>query len=209
MRVLQIFIGASLLLATFFCQANIQAVGLMPGMAILEKDGQRLVIKAGQEKEGITLIRANSEQCVIEINGQRETLMLGASLASGYAVAQKQEVRLQQDFSGHYFTQVSVNGRSIRMLVDTGATNVALSGNTARRLGIAYANGRRMRSATAGGIVNSFLVRVNEMKLAGITRYNVPVSVIEGAHPDIPLLGMSFLGQLKIQQDNGELVISE
>lgn len=137
MRVLQIFIGVSLLLATFFCQANIQAVGLMPGMAILEKDGQRLVIKAGQEKEGITLIRANSEQCVIEINGQRETLMLGASLASGYAVAQKQEVRLQQDFSGHYFTQVSVNGRSIRMLVDTGATNVALSGNTARRLGIA------------------------------------------------------------------------
>jgi aspartyl protease family protein len=208
-RVLQIFIGASLLLLTFLSQANIQAVGLMPGMAILEKDGQRLVIKAGQEKQGITLIRADSEQCVIEINGNRQTLMLGASLASGYAVAQKEAVRLQQDFSGHYFTQVSVNGRSIRMLVDTGATNVALSGNTARRLGIAYANGQRMRSATAGGIVNSFLVRVNEMKLAGITRYNVPVSVIEGAHPDIPLLGMSFLGQLKIQQDNGELVISE
>jgi hypothetical protein len=52
-RVHQIFIGASLLLATFLCQANIQAVGLMPGMAILEKDGQRLVIKAGQEKQGI------------------------------------------------------------------------------------------------------------------------------------------------------------
>ncbi|MFY0642563.1 MAG: TIGR02281 family clan AA aspartic protease [Bermanella sp.] len=209
MRVSTIFIGFFLLSVTFFSQANIVAVGLMPGMAILEKDGQRLVIKAGEEKQGITLIRADSEQCLIEINGNRQTLLLGASLASGYTVTKGKEVRLQQDFGGHYYARVKLNGRTVRMLVDTGATTVALSGNMARKLGIAYANGQRMRSATAGGIVNSFLVRVNEMNLEGITRYNVPVSVIEGAHPDIPLLGMSFLGQLKIQQDNGELVISE
>lgn len=209
MRVSTLLIGFCLLSVTFFSQANIVAVGLMPGMAILEKDGQRLVIKAGQEQQGITLIRADSEQCVIEINGTRQTLLLGASLASSYTVAQGKSVRLQQDFGGHYYARVKLNGRTVRMLVDTGATNVALSGNMARKLGIAYAKGQRMRSATAGGIVNSFLVRVNEMNLDGITRYNVPVSVIEGAHPDVPLLGMSFLGQLKIQQDNGELVISE
>lgn len=209
MRVSTIFIGFFLLSVTFFSQANIVAVGLMPGMAILEKDGQRLVIKAGEEKQGITLIRSDSEQCLIEINGRRQTLLLGASLASGYTVTKGKEVRLQQDFGGHYYARVKLNGRTVRMLVDTGATTVALSGDMARKLGIAYANGQRMRSATAGGIVNSFLVRVNEMNLDGITRYNVPVSVIEGSHPDIPLLGMSFLGQLKIQQDNGELVISE
>ena len=209
MRVSTIFMGFFLLSLSFFSQANIVAVGLMPGMAILEKDGQRLVIKAGEEKQGITLIRSDSEQCLIEINGRRQTLLLGASLASGYTVTKGQEVRLQQDFGGHYYARVKLNGRTVRMLVDTGATTVALSGNMARQLGIAYANGQRMRSATAGGIVNSFLVRVNEMSLNGITRYNVPVSVIEGSHPDIPLLGMSFLGQLKIQQDNGELVISE
>ena len=209
MRVSTIFMGFFLLSLSFFSQANIVAVGLMPGMAILEKDGQRLVIKAGEEKQGITLIRSDSEQCLIEINGRRQTLLLGASLASGYTVTKGQEVRLQQDFGGHYYARVKLNGRTVRMLVDTGATTVALSGNMARQLGIAYANGQRMRSATAGGIVNSFLVRVNEMNLEGITRYNVPVSVIEGSHPDIPLLGMSFLGQLKIQQDNGELVISE
>jgi aspartyl protease family protein len=208
-RVLKILTGLSLLFVTFVSQAGIQAVGLMPGMAILEKDGQRLVIKAGQEKEGVTLIRSDSEQCVVEINGTRQTLLLGASLASGYAAPQKTEVRLQQDFSGHYFTDVKINGRSVRMLVDTGATNVALSGDMARKLGIAYAKGQRGRSSTAGGIVNSYYVRVNKLSMHGITRYNVPVNVIEGAHPDIPLLGMSFLSQLKIQQDNGELVISE
>ena len=102
--------------------ANIVAVGLMPGMAILEKDGQRLVIKAGQEQQGITLIRADSEQCVIEINGTRQTLLLGASLASSYTVAQGKSVRLQQDFGGHYYARVKLNGRTVRMLVDTGAT---------------------------------------------------------------------------------------
>ncbi|WP_353352377.1 retropepsin-like aspartic protease [Oceaniserpentilla sp. 4NH20-0058] len=198
-----------LIMLSMMVKANIQAVGLMPGMAILEKDGQRLIIKAGEEKEGITLIRADSQQCLVEINGQRQTLMLGASLASGYTVTQGKEVRLQQDYRGHYFTNVNVNGKPVKMLVDTGATTVAMSGQTARRLGIAYANGRKGRSATAGGIVNNFMIRVNELNMQGIKRYNVPVSVIEGAHPDIPLLGMSFLGQLKIQQDNGELVISE
>ncbi|GAA6136016.1 TIGR02281 family clan AA aspartic protease [Oceaniserpentilla sp. 4NH20-0058] len=209
MRVQQIMTTVVLIMLSMMVKANIQAVGLMPGMAILEKDGQRLIIKAGEEKEGITLIRADSQQCLVEINGQRQTLMLGASLASGYTVTQGKEVRLQQDYRGHYFTNVNVNGKPVKMLVDTGATTVAMSGQTARRLGIAYANGRKGRSATAGGIVNNFMIRVNELNMQGIKRYNVPVSVIEGAHPDIPLLGMSFLGQLKIQQDNGELVISE
>ena len=181
----------------------------MPGMAILEKDGQRLIIKQGEEKQGIKLIRSDSQTCVIEINGKQQTLPLGASLASSYSVTKGKEVRLAQDFSGHYFTDVSINGRSVRMLVDTGATTVAMSSRTARQLGIAYANGRRSKSATAGGIVNSFIVRVNEINMQGITKYNVPVSIIEGNHPDIPLLGMTFLGALNIQQANGELIISE
>jgi len=208
-RALQIFTAYCLLMLAFNTYANIKAVGLMSNMAILEKDGQRLVIKAGQEKQGIKLIRADSQQCVIEINGTRQTLALGSSLASGYSAPQGKQVRLQKGPRGQYFSDVKINGRTVRMLVDTGATNVALSGETARQLGITYANGIRGRSATAGGIVQSFLVRVNELNLQGITRYNVPVNVIEGSHPLIPLLGMSFLGQLKMTQDQGVLVISE
>jgi len=208
-RVLQIFTAYCLLMFTFTGYANVKAVGLMSNMAILEKDGQRLVIKAGQEKQGVKLISSDSQQCVIEMNGKRQTLALGASLASGYSAPQGKQVRLPKGPRGQYFSDVKINGRTVRMLVDTGATNVALSGDTARQLGISYANGIRGRSATAGGIVHSFLVRVNEVNLQGITRYNVAVNVIEGSHPNIPLLGMSFLGQLKMTQDQGELVISE
>ncbi len=209
MRVIQILTGLCLLFLSFVTLASIKAVGLMPGMAILEQDGQRIVIKAGEEKQGIRLVRADSEQCLIIVNGQRQTLMLGASLASGYVAPQSKQVCLAQQFGGHYYASANVNGRAIKMLVDTGASHVTLSGNVARRLGIEYASGRRGVSSTASGRVPSFMVQVNDITVEGIKRYNVWVNVIEGGHPEVPLLGMSFLGQLKIQQDNGELVISE
>lgn len=209
MRVNQILTGLGLFFITFFAQANIKAVGLMPGMAILEQDGQRIVIKAGEEKQGIRLVRADSEQCLIIVDGQRQTLLLGASLASGYVAPQSKEVRLAQQFGGHYYANAKMNGRTIKMLVDTGASHVTLSGNVARRMGIEYANGRRGVSSTASGRVPSYMVQVNDITVEGIKRYNVWVNVIEGGHPEVPLLGMSFLGQLKIQQDNGELVLSE
>lgn len=209
MRVNQILTGLGLFFITFFAQANIKAVGLMPGMAILEQDGQRIVIKAGEEKQGIRLVRADSEQCLIIVDGQRQTLLLGASLASGYVAPQSKEVRLAQQFGGHYYVNAKMNGRTIKMLVDTGASHVTLSGNVARRMGIEYANGRRGVSSTASGRVPSYMVQVNDITVEGIKRYNVWVNVIEGGHPEVPLLGMSFLGQLKIQQDNGELVLSE
>lgn len=209
MRRLQIFTSVMLWLMTSTVFAHIQAVGLMPGMAILEKDGQRLIIKQGEEKQGIKLIQSDSKACVIEINGKQQSLPLGASLASSYTVPEGKEVRLSQDYRGHYFSDVSINGRRVRMLVDTGATTVAMSSKTARQLGIAYAKGQRTKNATAGGVVDSFLVRVNTINMQGITKYNVPVSIIEGNHPDIPLLGMSFLSELNIQQANGELVITE
>ncbi|NVK37715.1 MAG: TIGR02281 family clan AA aspartic protease [Gammaproteobacteria bacterium] len=205
----QILTGLGLFFITFFAQANIKAVGLMPGMAILEQDGQRIVIKAGEEKQGIRLVRADSEQCLIIVDGQRQTLLLGASLASGYVAPQSKEVRLAQQFGGHYYANAKMNGRTIKMLVDTGASHVTLSGNVARRMGIEYANGRRGVSSTASGRVPSYMVQVNDITVEGIKRYNVWVNVIEGGHPEVPLLGMSFLGQLKIQQDNGELVLSE
>ena len=45
-------------------------------------------------------------------------------------------VILQQDRSGHYFAEGLVNGRPVQFLVDTGATDVAISEAAARSLGI-------------------------------------------------------------------------
>lgn len=189
--------------------ADVTAVGLMPGMAILEKQGQRIIIKSGQTKQGITLIQADSNSATIELNGRQQILPLGASVASGYAPRAGGQVRIAKGQNGQYFTDVRVNGQLVNMLVDTGASHIALSEQHARQLGIDYSQGQRGRSSTAGGIVNSYRVQLNQVTVGEITRYNVQATVVQGNFPSIPLLGMSFLNQLSIKEEQGMLMLSE
>lgn len=189
-------------------KADIQAVGLMPNMAILEVNGERVVIRKGQTKNGVTLIRADSKQATIDYKGKQSTLELGLSVVSSYAEPVKEEVRLYRAENGHYFTRVKINGKEINTLVDTGATTVAISSDVAKSLGINYASGRKGKSSTAGGIVTSYQLRVNQVQLGGIKKYGVPISVIEGSFPSIPLLGMSFLNQLSMKEESGVLTLT-
>ena len=190
-------------------QADVIAVGLMKNMAILEVSGERLVIKAGQTKNDIKLLSANSKEALIEYQGQEQVLPLGASLVSSYAPAKTQQVRISRANNGQYFVRVKVNGRPIKMLVDAGANSVAMSSETAKRIGINYADGKKVRSATASGIVPSYAFQLDSVQVGDIKRYNIRASVIEGSHPYYPLLGMSFLNQLKISEEEGMMVLTE
>lgn len=207
-----VMLRACLLCVLFAFQqahADILAVGLMKNMAILEVMGEKVVLKAGQSKSGVSLLSANSKEAVIMYNGQKQVLGLGTSLASEYSAPIVKSVRLPRGQRGQYYTSVKVNGRSVKMLVDTGASSVAMSSQTAKSLGINYRDGKKIRSATASGIVPSFSFKLDSVQVGGIKRYSVRASVIEGNHPDIPLLGMSFLNSLKISEDQGMMVLTE
>ena len=206
---LQLLMMIGLFFFSLCAQAEVQAVGLMPGMAILEVNGKRVTIKKGQSREGIKLISANSKEAVIIVNGKQETLGLGASVVGEYAEAQKTVVRLPRGEGGHYFATARINGRSIKMMVDTGATHIALSGDMAKKLGINYKQGTKGRSSTAGGIVNSYRLKLDHIQIGGIKRYNVVAGVIEGSFPSTPLLGMSFLNQVKIHEEGGMLILTD
>lgn len=206
-KVLMLFACFSLPMAESI--AAVQAVGLMAGMAILEVDGQRVILKPGQLKHGVKLVAVSSREAQIEYNGKPMTLSLGTSVAGGYSAPSKQVVRIPKGERGHFFATARINGKMIKMLLDTGASHVAMSSDTARALGIQYAKGTRGRSSTAGGIVESFTLRLNEIQIGGIKKYNVLLSVIEGAHPSIPLLGMSFLNQVNMAEENGMMVLTD
>ena len=188
--------------------ANIQAVGLMSNMAILEVEGQRIVLRKGELKQGVKLIESNSKAALIEYNGKQVRLTLGLSVASSYAKPTNEEVRLYRETNGHYFAKIKINGKSIDALVDTGATTVAISSDVATKLGINYASGRRGKSSTAGGIVTSYSLRANHVQVGGIKKYGVMLSVIEGSFPEYPLLGMSFLNQISMSEENGVLTLT-
>ena len=201
-----------LICAWFFISlswGDIQAVGLMNGMAIIEYNGERLVLRNGQEKSGVKLIESNNSEAVVLFNGRREVLQLGLSVTSGYKAPTQEVVRLSRAENGHYFTDIKINGKTVPSLVDTGATNLAISGSLARKIGLNYAGGQKSRSSTAAGIVPTYVIKADKVQLGGITKYNVTVNVLEGDFPEVPLLGMSFLNQVKMREENGMLVLTD
>lgn len=188
---------------------DLKAVGLMPGMAILELKGERLVLRQGQEKNGVKLIESSSQEALVEWQGEQQALTLGVSLTGSYKPPVQQEVRLMRHENGHYFTRVKVNGRWIEALVDTGATGISMNENVARSLGINWASGVQRRSSTAAGIVKIYVVGGNTIQVGDIVKYNLPVTVHKGNFPDITLLGMSFLNTVSMREENGVLILKD
>ena len=115
-------------------------------------------------------------------------------------------VVLEQDRSGHYQAEGTINGQAVNFLVDTGATDVALPESVARALGLEF--GPRVKVMTAAGPAIAWMTRLDEVSIGGIQRRNVRASITSGEFNGI-LLGMSFLKHYNLQQQDGKLVISE
>lgn len=97
---------------------------------------------------------------------------------------------------GHYWANASVEGRQMRMLVDTGASLVTLSRKDARRLGVMpHDSDFTQTLTTAAGPVKAAPVVLRHVAIAGVQMRDVEAVVIDRDLP-APLLGMSFLGRL-------------
>ena len=119
------------------------------------------------------------------------------------------QVALSADRNGHYLADATVNGIAVRVMVDTGATTVALSADTAARLGIAPArNAYRVPISTANGAIGAAPVILDHIRVGEIDVYNVQAVVMPPGALSINLLGMSFLGKLsRFEAGGGQLVL--
>jgi len=111
---------------------------------------------------------------------------------------------------GHYHVTAAINGREIAMLVDTGATMVALSRRDAERIGImAHQLDYSGRVQTANGIARVARVTLDELALGDISVRDVHAAVID-APLGTSLLGMSFLQRLRgFSVENGKLILRQ
>jgi aspartyl protease family protein len=97
---------------------------------------------------------------------------------------------------GHYWAQAQVNGAAVRFLVDTGATDVALTNTDAQRLGLnpstlAY----DLPVHTANGDSRAARVRLASLSVGGARVDDVDAVVVRQGLTT-SLLGMSYLGRL-------------
>jgi aspartyl protease family protein len=99
---------------------------------------------------------------------------------------------------GHFRTEARINGRAVDVLVDTGATYVAMNEAEARRLGVAVAPADfRYESETANGRARVALATLDRVRIGTVEVRNVEVAVMKGDGLGGVLLGMSFMGKLK------------
>ncbi|MEM9724531.1 MAG: TIGR02281 family clan AA aspartic protease [Pseudomonadota bacterium] len=107
------------------------------------------------------------------------------------------EAVLSRDGAGHFTAVAEVNGGLVRMLVDTGSSDVALPFEEAKRLGVDLDALRFTRAVmTANGQAMVAPVVLREVSVGPITLVNVTASVAEPGRLGSPLLGMSFLRRL-------------
>ena len=207
-----LIIGFALAALPALAATQINVVGLFSNKAIVViNGGSPQTIAAGQTKNGVKLIAADSESATFMVEGKRQTLKMGqaASVAGSTAPVNNTPVSLYADNQGHFKGNLNINGASLKYLVDTGATVVAMNSGDAKFAKIDYEKGEKVPVSTANGIAIAYLVKLNTLKIGNITLNNVEAVVNEGGSPDIVLLGMSALNRLDMKRDNAIMTLTK
>ncbi len=177
--------------------------------ALLVIDGQVKTLRVGESHGGVKLLQVGDNRATVEMEGKRHELVLGAAMVAqsgGSGAPQGSRIVLQAGSGGHFHALGSINGQSVRFLVDTGATSIALSRSDADRMGIKYLNGQAVRIQTANGVINGHVTNLDRVRIGDVEISGVQATV---ADRDMPyaLLGNSFLSRFNMKRENETLTL--
>jgi len=124
-------------------------------------------------------------------------------------VAQSGQIVLPRAPDGHYYLTADVNGKPVRFVVDTGATQIVLSKEDARSAGLDVDDLVYLgRAYTANGEVRTAPVRLDRFTIGPIEDTNVRAVVNDGAMEG-SLLGMDYLQRFSsVEIGGGKLVLT-
>lgn len=200
------FLFAALLLASVG-QAQavwVRLMGLGPNQAEFQVNRSvvRVMRPGSKSPEGLRLVSITANAANVEANGFAYRMTLGQTI--------EPMVVLRADRSGHFITDVIVNGRASKALVDTGATGVSFSQAEAVRLGLPFRQGKLIKTRTAAGESSSYLITLDTIQVGAIALRHVPatVSVLQDS-PPITLLGMSFLRRVTMVTEGDTLRLTQ
>jgi len=113
-------------------------------------------------------------------------------------------VTLSRANDGHFHATLTVNGRDVDFVVDTGATLIVLSKDDAQAIGIEVENLNFLgQSYTANGVVSTADVRLNHITLGDMILYDMRASV-NGGELHQSLLGMDYINQFSEFKISGD-----
>lgn len=142
---------------------------------------------------------------------EKEKAYQAEVLASGYetndnSYAGQDAVELKREADGHFYADVEINNMPIRILVDTGASGIALTRDDARRAGLPVSVGMfDVVGEGASGDVHGEYVKLDTVRLGKETARDVPAVILDGGNQS--LLGQSFLRQFETVEIKGDRMI--
>ena len=178
--------------------------GSMANKALLVIDGTPRTVATGSTQAGVKLVSVNTAEAVVEINGKRVLLTQGGTpvnLGGEASAGSGLQVVLNASSGGHFVSSGSINGKTVRFMVDTGATFISISQQEADRIGLNYKSGTRGYSQTANGPVPVFRTTLDSVRVGDVQVFNVDAVVIP-MPMEMVLLGNSFLSRFQMRRDN-------
>ncbi|MFM8899382.1 MAG: TIGR02281 family clan AA aspartic protease [Burkholderiales bacterium] len=190
---------------------NVSLSGVMGDKALLVVNGAPKTLAVGGTHAGVKLLSVSTQDAVVEVNGKRLQLNLGGThvnLGGGGSEGSGSRIVLTAGSGGHFVTQGSINGRSVRFLVDTGATSVAMSQAEAERIGLKYKDSPVGVASTANGQVSMYRVKLDSVRINDVQVFNVDAAVLV-VPMDMVLLGNSFLTRFQMKRENNLLTLDK
>jgi len=135
---------------------------------------------------------------------------VGGEFIPGYAITTEQNsLVITASADGHYYVYGKANGKRIRFMIDTGASNITLSPEDASRIGINLATLKfTQRYQTANGIGLGAPYQLKKLTIGSLDFTDIGISVNKSAL-GFSLLGMSFLERLQsFEFSDGKLFLN-
>jgi aspartyl protease family protein len=207
----QLFIAA----AVAHAAGSVTLTGTIGSRAILIVNGAPpKTVAVGETFQGVKLVSLQSEQAVVELDGKRVNLRMdtpvsiGGGGGGGGGSGGGNRIVLPADSRGHFMTQGAINGRAVTFMLDTGATNVAMSAADAQRIGLDYSKGQPVQIGTANGTTSGYRLRLQSVRVGDVEVYDIDAVVSQQSMPFV-LLGNSFINRFSMRRDADQMVLEK
>jgi len=183
--------------------------GVLGSKALLiVNGGEPQAVPVGQTIDGVKVIAIQGDHVIVDIGGKKRPLKIGQRAIGNSSGGGAERITMTADASGHFYTMGSINGTSVRFIVDTGATMISLGASDARRIGLDFKGGLKGMTNTANGQAIVSKVTLDTVRVGGITLHNVDALIHQTEMP-IALLGMSFLNRMEMQREGDTMTLKK
>jgi aspartyl protease family protein len=197
------------MLPTLSIAQDVGLAGIMGSKALLMiNGGEPQAVPVGKTIDGIKLLSVQGDQVIIEVGGRKRPLRVGQHAIGVSTGDGSDKIVMTADSRGHFYTTGTINGTSVRFIVDTGASMISLGATDARRIGLDFNRGQKALTNTANGQVVVSKMQVDTVRIGGVTMHNVDALIHQNDLP-IALLGMSFLNRMEMQRDGSTMTLKK